>query len=96
MDLTTLPLSDNAADLRAQLTETAQRLNADELAVVQWVAARMLKGKDTYGPLSVRTDSRDMLGEMAEEQIDTAAYGGIEFVKSILPLLRARYGKGGR
>ena len=81
MDATTIPPNEGAPELRAKLARCADELNADEVSVVLWVALRMLKGRETYAPLSIRNDDRDMLTEIAEEQVDTLAYAAVQYLK---------------
>lgn len=59
-----------------------ERMNLDELAVMQEIAHALLgKGRDEYGPLNLATDKRDFRREAAEELRDWLVYDAADKVK---------------
>ncbi len=60
--------------LLTRLLTTAERLGADELAVLELLAHRLRQGQRRYGELRLRTDRRDFGREAIEEAADLAVY----------------------
>ena len=56
-------------------------LGADELRVVETVAARLRMGARQYGPLDVQGDRRDWRQEAAEELLDGCVYLACEAMR---------------
>ena len=59
---------------RAELARVALDLDAEELAVLTFIARRLLDGQRRYGPLDLKHDPRDFEQERAEEIGDLLAY----------------------
>ncbi len=64
----------DAMRLRATLAELARSLNADELAVLRWIATRLIGGRAQYGELRLNSDTRRFTDEAANEAVDALAY----------------------
>ena len=60
--------------LLTRLLTTAEKLGADELAVLELLARRLRLGQRRYGALRLRTDLRDFAREALEEAADLAVY----------------------
>jgi len=73
-------MSDNPDQLRTLLALTTQ-LNRDEMAVLIDVAGGLVRGREVYGPLDVRTDRRDFVREVGEELRDTIVYAAMERIR---------------
>ncbi len=67
--------------MRADLEGIMPMLGSQELAVLRWLAVRLLQGQSTYGKLDVATDTRDFTVERSEEIADMLIYCGIEELK---------------
>lgn len=70
----------------AHLLAAAERLGADEVAVLTLIAGRLLQGRRRYGDLRLATDRRDFGREALEEAADLAVYAAAG-------LLREKRGK---
>ena len=77
-----------SAELRARISDVMIQLNADELAVIEAVAAGLGRGRAIYGPLHIDTDRRDLLDEAGEEARDELVYLAAHVIR--LNRLRAR------
>lgn len=63
------------------LVERFERMNDDEREVLLCVWERLEKGRQTYGPLDLDNDERDLEKEWLEEAIDGFAYTCMMTVK---------------
>lgn len=65
-------------ELRFELMQILDQLNADERAVVLgasvMLARRIRSGRERYAPLNLANDGRDWEKEALEELVDGAAY----------------------
>ena len=69
-------------DQVADLVRLARGLGADELAVLLFVAERLHGGREQYGALTLRTDTRDFVREALEEAVDLVAYAAMHLVRA--------------
>lgn len=60
-------------------------LGADELRVVQAIAARLTMGARQYGALAIASDARDWRKEAAEELLDAVVYLAAEVLRRRTP-----------
>jgi len=59
-------------------------LGAEELAVLRWIAVRLLAGQQTYGRLDLAHDFRDFRRERAEELADAVVYTAMSEVRRVV------------
>lgn len=70
--------------MRAELEGIMPMLGSQELAVLRWLAVRLLQGQSTYGKLDVENDPRNWEAERASEVADALIYSGIAELKRIV------------
>lgn len=64
-----------------RLLEAVAKLEPDAVEVLADIAARLVKGRDQYGDLNVRTDKRDFDAEIDEECTDIVVYAAMDRLK---------------
>lgn len=69
---------------RADLDGLLGMLGADELAVLRWIACRLLAGQGTYGHLDLAHDKRDFEHERAAELADAIVYSAMAEVRRVV------------
>lgn len=73
------------AEPSAQIRISFPNLGADELRVVEAIAARLVMGARQYGPLDIDHDSRDWRAEAAEEMLDASVYLAAALIRKTTP-----------
>lgn len=72
------------AECEAMLADLVPCANLDELEVLTRIAYRLIvKGRESYGPLHLDGDKRDMKAEALEEAMDGLVYGTADFIKAL-------------
>ena len=64
----------NSLLLRAQIEGMLCGMSLDELRVLREICVRVNGARDTYGPLDLASDRRDMRRERANELFDAMFY----------------------
>ena len=83
---------DARSNLATELEGIVGMLGAEELAVLRWIACRLLAGQSTYGRLALAHDGRDFDWERAAELADAVVYTAMAEVRRVL--VRGAKGKG--
>jgi hypothetical protein len=73
-----------ARSMRAELDGIMPMLGGEELAVLRWIAVRLLAGQQTYGRLDLAHDRRDFDRERGEELADAVVYSAMAEVRRIV------------
>lgn len=73
-----------ARSMRAELEGIMPMLGAEELAVLRWIACRLLSGQDTYGRMDLARDGRNLEHERAEELADAIVYTAMAEVRRVV------------
>lgn len=63
------------------LLEEARNLGDDEVLVLTLIAKRLRIGREVYGPLSIRHDTRNWHREALEECADAAVYAAVGLIR---------------
>lgn len=69
------------AEMLARIVEYVQRMNDDEVAVLQVAARRLVRAQATYGGLHLATNTHDTDHEATEEAIDLGLWLAIGLLK---------------
>ena len=67
--------------MSARLAAIVSELGADEVRVLEALAARLLEGQRAYGRLDLRHDARDWRKERGQELADALIYGAFDVVR---------------
>jgi hypothetical protein len=73
-----------ARSMRAELDGIMPMLGAEELAVLRWIAVRLLAGQQSYGRLDLAHDGRDFARERAEELADAVVYSAMAELRRVV------------
>ena len=70
--------------MSARLAAIVSELGADEVRVLEALAARLLEGQRAYGRLDLRHDARDWRKERGQELADALIYGAFAEVAATM------------